>query len=90
MKPANDTRVKRGARINETRRSGSIVGAGGGFFHAAYVTHTQGVALPQDQRNAEGVAAVWDQIIARTDEFVPQSGAEQGMQAMKKLQGLAG
>lgn len=76
--------------VSEDAPTNMIVGAGGGFFHASYVTHTQGVALPEDQRNAEGVAAVWDQIIDRTDEFVPQSGAEQGAQAFKKLQGLAG
>lgn len=76
--------------VGEEAPTNMIVGAGGGFFHAAYVTHTQGVALPENERNAEGVAAVWDQIIDRTDEFVPQSGAEQGMQAMKKLQELGG
>jgi len=76
--------------VSENAPTNMIVGAGGGFFHAAYVTHTQGVALPEDRRTAEDVADVWDQIIGRPEEFVPQSGAEQGMQAMKKLQGLAG
>jgi NAD(P)-dependent dehydrogenase (short-subunit alcohol dehydrogenase family) len=76
--------------VAEDAPTNMIVGAGGGFFHAAYVTHTQGVALPEDQRNAEGVAAVWDEIIDRAEEFVPQSGAEQGGQAFKKLQALAG
>ena len=76
--------------VAEDAPTNMIVGAGGGFFHAAYVTHTQGVALPQDQRNAEGVAAAWDEIIDRAEEFVPQSGSEQGGQAFKKLQALAG
>ncbi|QLC24648.1 SDR family oxidoreductase [Parasphingopyxis algicola] len=76
--------------VAEDAPTNMIVGAGGGFFHAAYVTHTQGVALPEDQRTAEGVADVWDQIIDRAEEFVPQSGAEQGAQAFKKLQALGG
>jgi NAD(P)-dependent dehydrogenase (short-subunit alcohol dehydrogenase family) len=76
--------------VSEEAPSNMIVGAGGGFFHAAYVTLTQGVALAPDQRNAEGVAAVWDQIIDRSGEMVPQTGAEQGGQAFKKLQELAG
>ena len=76
--------------VSEDAPTNMIVGAGGGFFHASYVTHTQGVALPEGERTAEGVAGAWDQIIDRAEEFVPQSGAEQGMQAMKKLQGLVG
>ena len=65
-----------------------IVGAGGGFFHAAYVTLTQGVALPPDERTAEGVAAHWDEITDRAGELTPQSGNEQGAQAFKKLSEL--
>ncbi|MGP1281435.1 MAG: SDR family oxidoreductase [Parasphingopyxis sp.] len=76
--------------VAEDAPTNMIVGAGGGFFHAAYVTHTQGVALPEGERTAEGVADVWDRIIDRSEEFVPQSGAEQGAQAFKMLQALAG
>ncbi len=76
--------------VSEDAPTNMIVGAGGGFFHAAYVTLTNGVALPEGERNAEGVAEVWDRIVDRAGEKTPQSGAEQGAQAMIKLQGLAG
>ena len=35
----------------------AIVGAGGGFFHAANVTMTRGIALPESERTVETVAA---------------------------------
>ncbi len=63
-------------------------GAGAGAYHAAYITATPGVALPEDQRTPEGVAAAWDKIIDRTGEIVPQSGSEQSMVVMKALQAL--
>ncbi|NNC73801.1 MAG: SDR family oxidoreductase [Sphingomonadaceae bacterium] len=76
--------------VSEDAPTNLIVGAGGGFFHAAYVTLTDGIALPEGERTAEGVAAAWEQIIDRADEKVPQSGAEQGAQAFVKLQALDG
>jgi len=75
--------------VSEDAPTNMIVGAGAGVYHAAYVTMTPGVALPQDQRNAEGVAAVFDQISDRTGETVPQSGAEQSGVIMGALQRLA-
>jgi hypothetical protein len=54
------------------------------------VTLTEGVALPPEQRTAEGVAAHWDEITDRAGEKTPQSGAEQGAQAFAKLQALGG
>ncbi|MCA1748764.1 MAG: SDR family NAD(P)-dependent oxidoreductase [Parasphingopyxis sp.] len=76
--------------VSEDAPTNQIIGAGGGFFHAAYVTLTEGVALPEDERTAEGVAAHWDEITDRAGELTPQSGGEQGAQAFKKLSGLGG
>ena len=58
------------------------------YKRQAYITATPGVALPEDQRTPEGVAAAWDKIIDRTGEIVPQSGSEQSMVVMKALQAL--
>jgi NAD(P)-dependent dehydrogenase (short-subunit alcohol dehydrogenase family) len=74
--------------VSDDAPSNAIVGAGGGFFHAANVTLTKGVALPEAERTVEGVAAHWAEIIDRTGEIVPQSGAEQSMAAIARLQGL--
>jgi NAD(P)-dependent dehydrogenase (short-subunit alcohol dehydrogenase family) len=65
----------------------AIVGAGAGVVQAAYVTLTPGVALPENERTVEAVAASWDRIADRTLEIVPQSGAEQAMLILKTLQG---
>ncbi|MFN3389748.1 MAG: SDR family NAD(P)-dependent oxidoreductase, partial [Allosphingosinicella sp.] len=64
-----------------------IVGAGAGVVQAAYVTLTPGYTLPEDARTPEEVAANWDRITDRSGEIVPQSGAEQAMLILKKLQG---
>ena len=63
----------------------AIVGAGGGVVHAAYVTMTQGARLAE--ATPESVAAQWAQITDRRGEIVPNSGAEQSMLIMGKLQG---
>jgi NAD(P)-dependent dehydrogenase (short-subunit alcohol dehydrogenase family) len=73
--------------VSEDAPSNAIVGAGAGVFQASYVTLTPGVLIPQDERTPEGVAARWAQIIDRTGEIVPQSGAEQSMAILSKLQG---
>jgi NAD(P)-dependent dehydrogenase (short-subunit alcohol dehydrogenase family) len=74
--------------VSDDAPTNFIIGAGAGFYHAAYVTMTQGVALPENERNAEGVAAHWAEIIDRTDEKVPLAGGEQSMQALAKLKAL--
>jgi NAD(P)-dependent dehydrogenase (short-subunit alcohol dehydrogenase family) len=74
--------------VSEDAPSNMIVGAGAGAFHAAYVTATPGVALPESERTPEGVAAAWDKITDRTGETVPQSGSEQSVLVMKALQAL--
>ena len=71
--------------VSEEAPTNMIVGAGGGFFHAAYVTMTEGVALPEGERTPEGVAAHWDEITDRAGEKTPQAGAEQSMVAVAKL-----
>ena len=71
--------------VSEDAPSNMIIGAGAGVVQAAYVTLTPGVLLPADDRTPEAVAALWDRIIDRTGEIVPQSGAEQSMLIAKTL-----
>jgi NAD(P)-dependent dehydrogenase (short-subunit alcohol dehydrogenase family) len=73
--------------VSEDAPSNMIVGAGAGVVQAAYVTLTPGVLLPADDRTPEAVAALWDKIIDRTGEIVPQSGAEQSMLIAKTISG---
>lgn len=73
--------------VSEDAPTNVIVGAGAGVVQAAYVTLTRGVALPADDRTPEAVARMWDRIIDRTGEIVPQSGAEQAMTSLQRLQG---
>ena len=71
--------------VSEDAPSNMIIGAGAGVVQAAYVTLTPGVLLPADDRTPEAVAALWDQIIDRTGEIVPQSGAVQSMLIAKTM-----
>lgn len=73
--------------VSEDAPTNMIVGAGGGVFHTAYVTMTQGVQLPPEERTPEGVAAHWAEITDRSIETAPQSGSEQTMAILKMLQG---
>jgi NAD(P)-dependent dehydrogenase (short-subunit alcohol dehydrogenase family) len=73
--------------VSDDAPTNQIMGAGGGFFHAANVTMTRGIALAEGDRTPEAVAANWAQISDRTGETVPQSGAEQSMAAIARLQG---
>ena len=73
--------------VSEDAPTNMIVGAGAGVFQAAYVTLTQGARLQGDELSAEGIAAHWDAITDRTGEIVPQSGSEQAITIMRKLQG---
>ena len=77
--------------VSEDAPTNMIIGAGAGVYQASFVTLTPGAALAPDDRTAEGVAAAWAQIIDRTGEIVPQSGAEQSqliVAAMGKMGGL--
>lgn len=70
--------------VSEDAPSNMIVGAGAGVVQAAYITLTQGALLAEG--TPEAVAAQWAQIIDRTGEIVPGSGAEQTMAILSKLQ----
>lgn len=70
--------------VSDGAPSNMIVGAGAGVVQAAYVTLTPGAVLAEG--TPEAVAAQWAQIIDRTGEIVPGSGAEQTMAILSKLQ----
>ena len=77
--------------VSEDAPTNMIIGAGAGAYHAAYVTLTPGIALPESERTPECIAANWEAIIDRTGEIVPQSGGEQSgvvMAALAKIGGL--
>ncbi|MGB7406399.1 MAG: SDR family NAD(P)-dependent oxidoreductase [Pacificimonas sp.] len=67
----------------------TIVGAGAGGYHAAHVTLTKGIMLKEEERTAETIAARFDEIVDRTGETVPKSGAEQGQLVMSRQGELA-
>jgi NAD(P)-dependent dehydrogenase (short-subunit alcohol dehydrogenase family) len=71
--------------VSEDAPSGVILGAGAGVVQAANITLTKGVAL--DEPTPEAVAAAWARITDRDGETVPQSGAEQAMTILQRLQG---
>jgi hypothetical protein len=71
--------------VSEQAPTNMIVGAGAGVVQAAYVTLTRGIALPEP--TPEAVAAHWGRIIDREGEIIPQSGAEQSMAILQRLQG---
>jgi NAD(P)-dependent dehydrogenase (short-subunit alcohol dehydrogenase family) len=71
--------------VSDDAPQGAIIGAGGGGYHAAYVTMTRGVLLPEGARTADDVAANWDAITTRNGETVPTQGGAQAMQVMTML-----
>jgi NAD(P)-dependent dehydrogenase (short-subunit alcohol dehydrogenase family) len=71
--------------VSEDAPTGAILGAGAGVVQAAHVTLTRGVKL--DEPTPEAVAAQWAAITDREGETVPQSGAEQAMAILQRLQG---
>jgi NAD(P)-dependent dehydrogenase (short-subunit alcohol dehydrogenase family) len=73
--------------VSEDAPTNAIVGAGAGVYQTAYVTMTPGVLLPPEERTPEGIAAAWERISDRTGEIVPQSGREQSMAILSRLQG---
>jgi NAD(P)-dependent dehydrogenase (short-subunit alcohol dehydrogenase family) len=62
-----------------------ILGAGAGVVQTAYVTLTRGAVLADN--SPEAVAAQWAEITDREGEIAPQSGAEQAMTILQRLQG---
>jgi NAD(P)-dependent dehydrogenase (short-subunit alcohol dehydrogenase family) len=71
--------------VSEDAPTNVILGAGAGVVQAAHVTLTRGVKL--DEPTPEAVAAQYAAITDRTGEIVPQSGAEQAMTILQRLQG---
>jgi hypothetical protein len=71
--------------VSEDAPTGTILGAGAGVVQAAHITLTKGVKL--DEPTPEAVAANFAAITDREGEIVPQSGAEQAMTIMQRLQG---
>lgn len=74
--------------VSEDAPTNMIIGAGAGAYHAAYITLTKGIALPESERTPEGIAAHWDAIIDRTGDTVPQSGNGQSVAVVEALQTL--
>src|SRR3546814_18902033 len=62
--------------VSEDAPTNMIVGAGAGAYHAAYVTATPGVALPEDERTPEGIAGAGAKTIARSGGSVPAPDRE--------------
>lgn len=72
--------------VSQDAPANAIIGAGAGFYHAAYVTMTRGALLDEADRTPEGIAANWERITDRTGEAVPGSGSEQSMVILDRLQ----
>ena len=70
--------------VSEDAPTSVILGAGAGVVQAAHVTLTRGAVLAEP--TPEAVAAQYAEIVDRTGEIVPQSGAEQAMTIMQRLQ----
>ncbi|MDV3457515.1 SDR family NAD(P)-dependent oxidoreductase [Sphingomonas sp. HF-S4] len=70
--------------VSEDAPTNMIIGAGAGVVQAAYVTLTPGARLTEP--TPEAVAAQWAEIVDRKGEIVPNSGAEQTMSIMARLQ----
>lgn len=73
--------------VSEDAPSNAMIGAGAGAYHAAYLTMTPPIVLAPEERTPEGIAAHWAEITDRKGEIVPQSGMEQSMAIVSKLQG---
>jgi len=71
--------------VSDDAPSNAIVGAGGGYFHAAWLTMNPGLVLPDDQLTVEGLAAAWDRIADRSDDAVIQSALDQSLHAMTAI-----
>jgi len=71
--------------VSDDAPTGAIIGAGAGVVQAAHVTLTRGVKLAE--ATPEAVAAQFAAIDDRAGEIVPQTGAEQAMTTLQRLQG---
>jgi len=66
------------ALVSEDAPSRAILAAGAGGFERAYITLTNGVYIPPGADAAERVLADFEAISDRGQEFVPESGFDQG------------
>jgi hypothetical protein len=71
--------------VSEDAPTGAILGAGAGVVQAAHITLTRGAKLAEP--TPEAVAAQWAEITDRAGETVPDTGAEQAMTTLQRLQG---
>jgi NAD(P)-dependent dehydrogenase (short-subunit alcohol dehydrogenase family) len=71
--------------VSNVAPTSTILGAGAGGYHAAHVTLTRGIMLPEAERSVETIAARIEAITDRTGETVPKSGSEQGALVMGRL-----
>jgi NAD(P)-dependent dehydrogenase (short-subunit alcohol dehydrogenase family) len=69
---------------SEDAPSRQILAAGAGVFARVVVAETPGVFLPPDRRDAEHVAAAWQEISDRTAERELQAGGEQTVKFLQK------
>ncbi|MBB4632992.1 SDR family NAD(P)-dependent oxidoreductase [Sphingosinicella soli] len=76
--------------VSDAAPTSAILGAGAGGFHAAHITLTPGIMVPEGDRTVETVAARIGEITDRTGETVPTNGAEQAMLVMSRLGELRG
>ena len=61
-----------------------IIGAGAGVFARVVISETPGVFLPADARDADRVAAAWQQIAATDDAVELAQGGEQTAKFLQK------
>ena len=71
--------------VSNAAPTSTILGAGAGSYHAAHVTLTRGIMLPEAERSVETIAARIDEITDRAGETVPRAGNEQGALVIGRL-----
>lgn len=69
---------------HESAPTRTILCAGAGTFEAAHITLTQGLHIGRGDEAPEQLAARLAEVVDRTDEQVPQSGAAQGTNEVGK------
>ena len=75
---------------DESAPTRSILCAGAGSFEAAHITLTQGLYLGQGEQAPEELAAQLPQVLARSGEQVPASGAAQATLEVSKAMAARG
>lgn len=65
--------------------TGTVLVAGGGRFHVADITMSQGVVLPPQQWTPEDIAAAWAAITDRADDCTPDSAPDHFAAIMQSL-----